>query len=360
MENKLAENIRAYRKGLCLTQEQLAERLGITLGTISKWERGSSEPDFGYLMDLAEVFHVSVDALIGFTMRGNDAEAEAERIERIAKAADIEKTKEEYENALKKFPNHFRIVYGAAEAFRQIGVVYRQDAYTRQALDLYRHAIELISQNKDPQINEVILRNEIAGCYASLKDYKRAVEEYKRNNLVGNNDSVIGMTLIQDLKKPDEGIEYTERAFINNITEMIAIMSGYVIYYRDKKNIERGIRAAGWTIHWLKSMKDDPGKGSYLDKMICLYELTRAIGEDLAGRTAGAERSLREAVRIAKDFDAHPIYRLENIVFADHVSVSSVYDNAGPTAIDGLKDVLKEAGDLVSESFREKFEREIG
>ena len=74
MENKLAQHIRDYRKSLGLTQEQLAERLDITLGTVSKWERGSSEPDLGYIMDLAELFHVSVDALIGFSMGGGDAD----------------------------------------------------------------------------------------------------------------------------------------------------------------------------------------------------------------------------------------------------------------------------------------------
>ena len=80
MENTLAGNIRSYRKNLGLTQEQLAERLGITLGTVSKWERGSSEPDLSYIMDLAELFHVSVDALIGFSMRGADADEETDRI----------------------------------------------------------------------------------------------------------------------------------------------------------------------------------------------------------------------------------------------------------------------------------------
>ena len=81
MENNLAENIRAYRKSMGLTQDQLAEKLGVTLGAVSKWERGSSEPDLSYIMELAELFHVSVDALIGFSMRGTDADAEADRLE---------------------------------------------------------------------------------------------------------------------------------------------------------------------------------------------------------------------------------------------------------------------------------------
>ena len=90
MENKLAENIRKYRKGLGLSQEQLAERLGITLGTVSKWERGASEPELWYIMQIAELFHVSVDVMIGFTMRGNNAEKEAERISELEKEASLE------------------------------------------------------------------------------------------------------------------------------------------------------------------------------------------------------------------------------------------------------------------------------
>ena len=97
MENKLAENIRIYRKNMGLSQEQLAERLGITLGTISKWERGASEPDLLYVMQIAELFHVSVDALIGFTMHGNNAETEVERLKAFYKEHTIEETAKEYD-----------------------------------------------------------------------------------------------------------------------------------------------------------------------------------------------------------------------------------------------------------------------
>lgn len=38
MTNKLAENIRAFRKQRLLTQEQLAEVLGVTTGAVYKWE----------------------------------------------------------------------------------------------------------------------------------------------------------------------------------------------------------------------------------------------------------------------------------------------------------------------------------
>ncbi|MBR6028766.1 MAG: helix-turn-helix transcriptional regulator [Clostridia bacterium] len=173
MENQLAGHIRDYRRSLGLTQEQLAERLGITLGTVSKWERGSSEPDLGFIMDLAELFHVSVDALIGFSMRGADADEEAERIDALVGEAPFEVVEAECDNALRKFPNHFRTVLTAAYAFRRQGTMHKEEKRIRRALALYRHALALISQNRDPEISETVLRNEIAGCYSELKDYKK-------------------------------------------------------------------------------------------------------------------------------------------------------------------------------------------
>ena len=367
MENILAENIRRYRKSLGLTQEQLAERLGVTLGAVSKWERGSSEPDLSYIMDLAEQFHVSVDALIGFSMRGTDADEEANRIEELSERVasgdpDVSMTvrdiAEEYENALKKFPNHFRIVYGAAMTHKQIGVVYREDTEIRKARELLRHAIDLISQNKDPQINEVLLRNEIAGCYSSLKDYKKAIEEYKKNNLTGSNDAAIGLLLTQYEKKPEEGIEYTEKAFFGYISGMITTMAGYLSYYMATARWDQGIRAAEWMIQTLDHLKENPDQRAYMDKIISLIYLDLSILYDNKEQPEASEENLRTAVRIARAFDEDPVFTLENLILSQSAEKTGVYDDTGPTAMGGLRSTLDECAAYMSDAFRGKFDRE--
>jgi len=63
--NTLNERIVALRKQKSLTQEQLAERLGITFQAVSKWENGNSCPDIGLLPRLAEEFGVTLDTLFG-------------------------------------------------------------------------------------------------------------------------------------------------------------------------------------------------------------------------------------------------------------------------------------------------------
>ena len=319
-------------------------------------------------MDLAELFHVSVDALIGFTMRGNDADAEADRIEALSGAASAGETKEmpsileiagEYENALRKFPNHFRIVYGAALTFQQIGTLYRKDAELRRALELFRHAIDLLSQNRDPEINEVRLRNEIAACYSSLKEYGKAIEEFKKNNITGSNDARIGLMYTQFVKKPEEGIVFTEKAFISHLGDMITTMAGYLSYDISTARYDQGIRAAEWTIRFLESLKDNPDRPAFADKIVSLFYLDLAILQDCKGLTEASEKSLRTAVRMAAAFDREPVFTLANMNFLSNADQTGVYDDTGPTALDGLKSSMKELCPCISDAFRQKFDREI-
>ena len=61
----LPENLKKYRIKKNLTQEEVAEYLGITAQSVSKWERGESYPDITFLPPLANIFETSVDLLIG-------------------------------------------------------------------------------------------------------------------------------------------------------------------------------------------------------------------------------------------------------------------------------------------------------
>lgn len=66
MNNKtMGDRIKFHRKRLGLTQEQLAERLGVSAQAVSKWENNLSCPDISILPELASIFGISVDALLG-------------------------------------------------------------------------------------------------------------------------------------------------------------------------------------------------------------------------------------------------------------------------------------------------------
>ena len=67
MKLKISENIRKYRKEAGLTQEQLAERFGVSFQAVSRWENGTTYPDIELLPAIAEFFGVGIDELMGAT-----------------------------------------------------------------------------------------------------------------------------------------------------------------------------------------------------------------------------------------------------------------------------------------------------
>lgn len=76
MEQTLGKRIAENRKRLKLTQDQLAEKLGLTAQAVSKWENDLSCPDITMLPKLAEIFGITTDALLGMESPKEVFEAE--------------------------------------------------------------------------------------------------------------------------------------------------------------------------------------------------------------------------------------------------------------------------------------------
>lgn len=62
---KIAENIRSFRKQAGLTQEELAARFGSRKTLISNYEIGRNTPDIETLWELADIFDITIDELVG-------------------------------------------------------------------------------------------------------------------------------------------------------------------------------------------------------------------------------------------------------------------------------------------------------
>ena len=60
----IGEKIAELRKQNNMSQEELAEKLGISRQSVSKWESGQSLPDIEKLPVLSDLFHVSIDYLV--------------------------------------------------------------------------------------------------------------------------------------------------------------------------------------------------------------------------------------------------------------------------------------------------------
>ena len=72
MNDQLGINIKALRKRKHLTQEQFAERIGVSSQAVSKWETGVCYPDISLLPIIAQFFDITIDELLGFSIDTKD------------------------------------------------------------------------------------------------------------------------------------------------------------------------------------------------------------------------------------------------------------------------------------------------
>lgn len=61
----LSEKIKSIREQLGMTQAEVARKLGLTRSSINGWEMGLSVPSTQYIVELAKLFNVSTDYLLG-------------------------------------------------------------------------------------------------------------------------------------------------------------------------------------------------------------------------------------------------------------------------------------------------------
>lgn len=84
--------LRELRKEKQLTQEQLAERFGVTSRSVSRWETDSNMPDLSILVELADFYDVDIRDIIDGERKGEDMnKEEKERLQLVADYAETEK-----------------------------------------------------------------------------------------------------------------------------------------------------------------------------------------------------------------------------------------------------------------------------
>lgn len=105
----LGENIKRLRREKDITQETLAEFLGVTFQSISKWERGESYPDITLLPAIAGFFNVSIDELMGVNKAQDEEELETLLKEYDGLRWDVERKWKALDELREKYPTDFRV-----------------------------------------------------------------------------------------------------------------------------------------------------------------------------------------------------------------------------------------------------------
>lgn len=88
---KIGGFLRELRKEKELTQEQLAEKFGVSSRSVSRWENGNTMPELGILVELAEYYEVDIKEIIDGERKSESMKKEEETLRKVADYVEIEK-----------------------------------------------------------------------------------------------------------------------------------------------------------------------------------------------------------------------------------------------------------------------------
>lgn len=89
---KIGGFLKDLRKEKGLTQEQLAEKFGVSSRSVSRWENGNTMPELGILVELAEYYEVDIKEIIDGERKSEIMEKEEkETLLKVAEYADKQK-----------------------------------------------------------------------------------------------------------------------------------------------------------------------------------------------------------------------------------------------------------------------------
>ncbi len=340
MEHMLHENIRALRKKRSLTQEQLAEAMGVTVGAVSKWELAQSMPEIPLLMELADFFDVSVDALLGYQMRSNDLQSTIQRLKAYRQNKQAEDGIKYAEKAISRYPNSFEVIYHCARLYFVCGLEARNKALLERTLALQQHAIRLIDQNTDPEVSGLSLQIDVAETYLMMGEHQKAVDELKKNNPCGLNDALIGFVMSTNRLDGKEVDKFLSKALVSNLISLIRTVTGFVNAFANQNKHQDAIDIFGW-LEGILSGLGKPGQVCFLDKLLASIQAGKAQIYTLMGQREKARDCLVQARRMALAFDAAPDYRVTSMRYYSG-SDASAYDDIGATAMEGVERMVAE------------------
>jgi len=171
----IAESIKTLRKKNDWTQEEMAEAVGVSPQSVSKWERGETYPDITLLPSLANLFKVTVDELIGME-KLNDANAKASVFKaghEQLRQGNYNLAAETFANALKSYPND----EGFMTELAMVLALHDDEAKLSQAISLSE---KVISRSPREKVRHTI---RAALSYMYLKAGERDKANWMAENL---------------------------------------------------------------------------------------------------------------------------------------------------------------------------------
>ncbi|MCK8059010.1 MULTISPECIES: helix-turn-helix transcriptional regulator [unclassified Fusibacter] len=145
MQVRIGEVIKMHRGRKGLTQDKLAEILGVSAQAISRWENQMTYPDINLIPAIANFFGISTDELLGMDTLRNEEEISRihSTVHRAIKSGKVDEAITELRKALKTYPNDYGFMCELAQAL----TIHKDYEVSKESLDEATRISELILED---------------------------------------------------------------------------------------------------------------------------------------------------------------------------------------------------------------------
>ena len=291
----IGTKIRELRRARDLTQDELAELLGVSYQAVSKWETGAACPDLSLIAPLARLFNVSADTLLGIDT-GDLLRAEFDAAYENYWQKDCSKMYETAKRAVAEFPGDYKYLewLASTEYYIAFDDDYRNggsDEFFRTMLEQSRRHYEMVIEG----CNDAELRSKsLFGIILDLKYLGRIDEAKQYAMMFPENPGYSRDMMLHLCAEEDERLEVGQRILYTKSRELLDALQSIWKF----GGINKYTRAAvELSLTLIEGLIED---GNYLDFLWNLYQLyiEKAEGFMADGDADGA----MECLVLARDY----------------------------------------------------------
>lgn len=236
-----SDNIAKLRKERKITQEQLAEFVGVTKASVSKWETGQSMPDVLLLPQLATFFDVTIDDLIGY-----EPQLSTEQMLKIYRDLCSEFVQNPFEEVMAKsnklvhqyyscYPFLYRICLLWVNHFMLAKEQARQQEILSDASELCEHIIDRCKDialcNDVVELNATI--NLLRGDAMAVIDTLEVMQNFSRISNQSIGTLIKAYQMVNEMEKADS---YTQISMYSQLVALVASATEYLAIHGDDLN----------------------------------------------------------------------------------------------------------------------------
>lgn len=290
----LNENIREIRKSKNMTQEQLAEAMGVSTASVSKWETGQSAPEISALTALADFFEVSVDMLLGHEVKANRQKAMLDQMEALAEENRFEEAKDIAQKLLRSYPNSYNVVEKVSDLYYQIHICTNNPSAMEYSIELVRRLFALAEDPSGTKRFELLSR--LGNQYELIRNWEMARKYYEEGNVAGMNDRHLAH-IMADEKVDMKAVEAVSKVFVHNLFEALSDIMKLNELWGKLGQPEKAKAAIAWGLTAFETTGSEVVQAYSALGIAMHLNLAGMAAED--GESAQAEAHVRRAVQLA-------------------------------------------------------------